>query len=93
ALLDRAQADATVGCVGPRTLDDDGAEYPSRRSFPTMMTAAVHRLLGSVRPANPATRRYHAADHSSRPVFRSGLGVGVLHVAAAAGLGKRGWVR
>ncbi len=34
ALLERAQADATVGCVGPRTLDDDGAEYPSRRSFP-----------------------------------------------------------
>ncbi|MGH3832444.1 MAG: glycosyltransferase family 2 protein [Pseudonocardiaceae bacterium] len=62
ALLGRAQADATVGCVGPRTLDDDGAEYPSRRSFPNMMTAAVHGLLGPVWPANPATRRYHAAD-------------------------------
>ncbi len=60
ALLERAQADATVGCVGPRTLDDDGAEYPSRRSFPSTVTAAVHGFLGSLWPANPATRRYHA---------------------------------
>jgi N-acetylglucosaminyl-diphospho-decaprenol L-rhamnosyltransferase len=59
-LLERAQADATVGCVGPRTLDDDGAEYPSRRSFPSIVTAAVHGFLGSLWPANPATRRYHA---------------------------------
>jgi len=28
--------------------------------------------------------------HSSRPVFRRGLGVGVLHVAAAARVGERG---
>jgi N-acetylglucosaminyl-diphospho-decaprenol L-rhamnosyltransferase len=30
ALLESAQTDATVGCAGPRTLDDDGTEYPSR---------------------------------------------------------------
>ncbi|MGH3550651.1 MAG: glycosyltransferase family 2 protein [Pseudonocardiaceae bacterium] len=62
ALLERAQAEASVGCVGPRTLDDDGTEYPSRRSFPGIMTATIHGLLGSVWPANPATRRYHADD-------------------------------
>ncbi|MGH3687637.1 MAG: glycosyltransferase family 2 protein [Pseudonocardiaceae bacterium] len=62
ALLGRAQADAAVGCVGPRTLDDDGTEYPSRRCFPSIVTAAVHGLLGSVWPANPATRRYHAQN-------------------------------
>ena len=61
-LAEGAQADGTVGCVGPRTLDDDGAEYPSRRSFPSIVTAAVHGFLGSVWPANPATRRYHADD-------------------------------
>jgi N-acetylglucosaminyl-diphospho-decaprenol L-rhamnosyltransferase len=33
ALLERARADATVDCVGPRALDDDGAEYPNRRFF------------------------------------------------------------
>jgi len=62
ALLKRAQAEATVGCVGPHTLNDDGTEYPSRRSFPNIVTAAVHGLLGSVWSANPATRRYHADD-------------------------------
>jgi hypothetical protein len=62
ALLKKAQEDATVGCVVPRTLDDDGTEYPSRRSFPSIVTAAVHGFLGSVWPANPATRRYHADD-------------------------------
>lgn len=62
ALLERAQSEATVGCVGPRTLDDDGTEYPSRRSFPSIVTAAAHGLLGSMWPANPATRRYHADD-------------------------------
>ncbi len=61
-LIERAQAEATVGCVGPRTLNDDGTDYPSRRSFPSILTAAVHGLLGSVWPANPATRRYHADD-------------------------------
>jgi N-acetylglucosaminyl-diphospho-decaprenol L-rhamnosyltransferase len=60
ALLESAQAEATVGCVGPRTLDDNGTEYPSRRSFPSIATAAIHGFLGSVWPANPATRRYHA---------------------------------
>ena len=68
ALLERAQAEATVCCVGPRTLDDDGTEYPSRRSFPSIVTAAVHGLLGSAWPANPATRRYHSDDApSNRP--------------------------
>lgn len=61
-LIDRTADDDRTACVGPRTLDADGDEYPSRRAFPNPIVAAAHALLGSVWPGNPATRVYHAHD-------------------------------
>lgn len=65
------QATATsavdIGCVGPRTLDAEGAEYPSRRRFPDPFTAAGHAALGRVWPGNPATQRYHHPLPTDRP--------------------------
>jgi N-acetylglucosaminyl-diphospho-decaprenol L-rhamnosyltransferase len=67
-LLATAEADATIGCVGPRLRNPDGADYPTGRRFPSLLIGGLHALLGPVWPGNPATRRYHLADlDRSRP--------------------------
>jgi N-acetylglucosaminyl-diphospho-decaprenol L-rhamnosyltransferase len=58
-LLATASADRTIGCVGPHLRNPDGSDYPTGRRFPSVFVGAVHAALGSVWPANPATRRYH----------------------------------
>jgi N-acetylglucosaminyl-diphospho-decaprenol L-rhamnosyltransferase len=60
AMIDAAVRGHRVGCVGPKTTDPSGATYPSARSFPGIVTALVHGILGGVWPGNPATKRYHA---------------------------------
>jgi N-acetylglucosaminyl-diphospho-decaprenol L-rhamnosyltransferase len=68
-LLETAAADPAIGCVGPHLRNSDGSEYPTGRRFPSILVGAVHAALGTVWPANPATRRYHMADlDRSRPV-------------------------
>ncbi|WP_179118233.1 glycosyltransferase family 2 protein [Saccharothrix sp. ALI-22-I] len=61
-LIDTARSQDRVGCVGPRVVGEDGAEYPSGRRFPNLTDAAVHAVLGKAIPNNFATRRYHARD-------------------------------
>jgi N-acetylglucosaminyl-diphospho-decaprenol L-rhamnosyltransferase len=58
-LLDTAAADPGIGCVGPHLVNPDGSDYPTGRRFPSILVGALHALLGTVWPGNPATRRYH----------------------------------
>jgi N-acetylglucosaminyl-diphospho-decaprenol L-rhamnosyltransferase len=67
-LLATAEADTSIGCIGPRLLNPDGSDYPTGRRFPSLLVGGVHALLGTVWPGNPATRRYHLSDlDRSRP--------------------------
>ncbi|HVG00064.1 MAG TPA: glycosyltransferase [Chloroflexia bacterium] len=57
------EAHEEVGIVGPRLLNPDGTLQPSRRRFPTLLTALVEstplqRWLGSM----PAIRRFYMLD-------------------------------
>ncbi len=59
--------DPVAGSIGPRTLDDDGAVYPSARDIPSVGTGVGHALFGRVWPGNPWSRAYkHAADYDRR---------------------------
>lgn len=62
ALVEALEADPTVGIVGPRLLNADGTIYPSARSFPSIVDAVGHGLLGLVWSANPFSRRYKMLD-------------------------------
>jgi N-acetylglucosaminyl-diphospho-decaprenol L-rhamnosyltransferase len=62
ALLSALEADPSVGIVGPRLLNADGTIYPSARSFPSLVDAAGHGLLGLIWAANPFSRRYKLLD-------------------------------
>lgn len=55
-------SDHKVGIVGPRILNTDGSVYPSARSFPNMVDAVGHGLLGMIMPRNRFTRRYRLLD-------------------------------
>lgn len=58
-MIGAAESAEDIGCVGPRVIDADGVQYPSRRRFPSLWVAAGHATLGRVWPGNPATRHYH----------------------------------
>ena len=47
-----------LGAVGPNVLNLDGSVYPSARTFPSLIDAAGHALLGSIVPGNRFTKRY-----------------------------------
>ena len=65
ATMDR---DERLGIVGPKILNPDGTVYPSARTFPNMVDALGHGLLGMVMPRNRFTRRYRLLDWDhSRP--------------------------
>lgn len=66
ALADRLDADPALGLVGPRVLNPDGSTYPSARTFPDLVDALGHGLLGLVAPRNPFTRRYRRLDRDYR---------------------------
>jgi len=48
-----------AGIVGPLVRNSDGTVYPSGRVFPSVTDAVGHAFLGSVRPGNLFTQRYH----------------------------------
>jgi len=62
ALVAALDADASVGIVGPRLLNADGTLYPSARSFPSLVDAVGHGVLGLVWEGNPFSRRYKLLD-------------------------------
>jgi GT2 family glycosyltransferase len=62
AMLDRLDADAGLGAVGPVVRNPDGSQYPSARTMPSLRDAIGHALLGVVRPENRFTRRYRQLD-------------------------------
>jgi N-acetylglucosaminyl-diphospho-decaprenol L-rhamnosyltransferase len=66
ALLDRLDAEADLGAVGPMIRNTDGTIYPSARSVPRLRDAVGHGLLGLVWPTNPFTRRYRQLDADPR---------------------------
>jgi N-acetylglucosaminyl-diphospho-decaprenol L-rhamnosyltransferase len=66
ALLDRLDAEADLGAVGPMVRNTDGTIYPSARSVPRLRDAVGHGLLGLVWRTNPFTRRYRQLDADPR---------------------------
>jgi N-acetylglucosaminyl-diphospho-decaprenol L-rhamnosyltransferase len=62
ALMERLARDPSIGAVGPMVLDGAGAVYPSARLQPSVGDAIGHALLGTWRPGNRFTRRYHERD-------------------------------
>jgi N-acetylglucosaminyl-diphospho-decaprenol L-rhamnosyltransferase len=57
--------------VGPQLKNLDGSVYPSARTFPSLVDAAGHGLLGLVWPDNQFSRRYRLLDWDhgqARPV-------------------------
>jgi N-acetylglucosaminyl-diphospho-decaprenol L-rhamnosyltransferase len=57
--LQVAHANPRAGIVGPFVRNSDGTVYPSGRVFPSVVDAVGHAFLGTLRPENPFTRRYH----------------------------------
>ncbi len=61
-MLDRLDASAELGAVGPRITNPDGSTYPSARREPSTLDSIGHALLGGWRPRNRFTRRYRELD-------------------------------
>jgi len=61
-LVAALDADPGLGAVGPRICNVDGSLYPSARTFPDLLDAMGHGLLGLVAPRNRFTRRYRLLD-------------------------------
>jgi N-acetylglucosaminyl-diphospho-decaprenol L-rhamnosyltransferase len=66
ALADRLAAEADLGVVGPLVRNQDGTVYPSARTFPDLVDAIGHGLLGLLLPQNRFTRRYRLLDWDHR---------------------------
>jgi N-acetylglucosaminyl-diphospho-decaprenol L-rhamnosyltransferase len=66
ALVASLDADPSIGIVGPRLLNSDGSVYPSARSFPSLVDAVGHGVLGTVWAGNPFSRRYKLLDWDHR---------------------------
>jgi N-acetylglucosaminyl-diphospho-decaprenol L-rhamnosyltransferase len=65
-LLASLSAQPDLGVVGPRLSNPDGTVYPSARTFPNLVDAIGHGLLGMVAPGNRFTRRYRMLDWDHR---------------------------
>jgi N-acetylglucosaminyl-diphospho-decaprenol L-rhamnosyltransferase len=61
-LVDVLDNDRSIGIVGPAITNPDGSLYPSARTFPDMVDAVGHGLLGMIAPRNRFTRRYRMLD-------------------------------
>ena len=57
-LVDELERRPELAAVGPNVLNLDGSVYPSARTFPSLIDAAGHALLGSLVPGNRFTKRY-----------------------------------
>lgn len=66
ALADRLDAEPDLGLVGPQLLNPDGSIYPSARTFPNLVDAIGHGLLGLIAPRNRFTRSYRLLDWDHR---------------------------
>ena len=62
ALVSALERDPALGAVGPRICNPDGSLYPSARTFPNLVDAVGHGLLGLIAPGNRFTRRYRLLD-------------------------------
>lgn len=49
--------DESVGIVGPKIVGDNGW-YPSARTFPSVIDASGHAVLGKIKPDNRFSKRY-----------------------------------
>ncbi|MDP9735445.1 MULTISPECIES: glycosyltransferase family 2 protein [unclassified Curtobacterium] len=66
-LIATAETDGTIGAVGPRLLEPDGAVYPSARLVPSLRTGLGHAVFANVWHGNPWTKRYRQeGDHTVR---------------------------
>jgi N-acetylglucosaminyl-diphospho-decaprenol L-rhamnosyltransferase len=66
-MIATASADPTIGAVGPRLLEPDGAVYPSARLIPSLRTGLGHAVFANVWHDNPWTKRYRQdGDHTVR---------------------------
>lgn len=54
-----ARSHSNAGIVGPLVRNSDGTIYPSGRPLPNVKDAVGHAFLGTVKPNNRFTRRYH----------------------------------
>jgi N-acetylglucosaminyl-diphospho-decaprenol L-rhamnosyltransferase len=72
-------ADARLAAVGPTVLNPDGSVYPSARTFPSLLDAAGHAIVGVFTPNNPFTRRY--VGDPTRPDWISGTAMVVRREA------------
>jgi len=61
-LVSALDGDPSLGIVGPAITNPDGSLYPSARTFPDMLDAVGHGLLGPLAPENRFTRRYRLLD-------------------------------
>ena len=62
SLASQLEADPKLAVVGPRLTNSDGSLYPSARTFPDLLDAAGHGLLGILVPDNRFTRSYRLLD-------------------------------
>jgi N-acetylglucosaminyl-diphospho-decaprenol L-rhamnosyltransferase len=62
ALATRLDLEHDLGLAGPLVRNPDGTIYPSARTFPDLVDAIGHGLLGAVAPGNRFTRRYRLLD-------------------------------
>lgn len=54
-----ARSHPSAGIVGPLVRNSDGSVYASGRPLPSVVDAVGHAFLGTLRPGNRFTRRYH----------------------------------
>jgi len=64
ALLERVDADPTIGAVGPAILTPGGDIYPSARRVPSLRTGVGHALFANAWPRNPWSRQYRQDGES-----------------------------
>ncbi|MCS7285603.1 MAG: glycosyltransferase family 2 protein [Anaerolineae bacterium] len=65
-MLDFMVANPEVGVIGPKLLNPDGTVQPSRRRFPSLLTAFLESTIIQWRlwKNNPVLRHYYIADKS-----------------------------
>jgi N-acetylglucosaminyl-diphospho-decaprenol L-rhamnosyltransferase len=66
AMVAALERDPTLGMVGPGLYNVDGTLYPSARSFPDLLVAVGHGVLGMLAPRNRFTRQYRLLDWDHR---------------------------
>jgi N-acetylglucosaminyl-diphospho-decaprenol L-rhamnosyltransferase len=62
ALVAAFDRDPALALVGPALYNPDGSLYPSARTFPDLVVAMGHGVLGLVAPRNRFTRKYRLLD-------------------------------